>query len=80
MIETMKSVTIVAQASRRQEMLLSLRHAGLLHIRHLTRTCPASEEISARMHSLLGVMNAVVDEAGKSAKGIRQEKLDGDLG
>ena len=78
MIETMKSVTIVAQASRRQEMLLSLRHAGLLHIRHLTRTCPASEEIAAKMHSLLGVMNAVVDEAGKSAKGIRQEKLDGD--
>ena len=74
----MKSVTIVAQASRRQEMLLSLRHAGLLHIRHLTRTCPASEEIAERMHSLLGVMNAVVDEAGKSAKGIRQEKLDGD--
>ena len=77
MIEPMKSVTIVAQAKKRQEMLLALRHAGIIHIRQLTRSCPESDGIAVKIHSLMSVMNAVADEAGKSARGVKQERLDG---
>ena len=77
MIEPMKSVTIVAQAKKRQEMLLALRHAGIIHISQLTRSCPESDGIAVKIHSLMSVMNAVADEAGKSARGVKQERLDG---
>ena len=38
MIETMKVVTLVASSKKKNEMLSSLRDAGLLHIKELKNT------------------------------------------
>ena len=77
MIETMKSVTLVSLARNKDEMLHSLRKAGILHIRELVPSCAQSAAISQEIHQLMSLSNAVSDEAGKGARDAVQEKLDG---
>ena len=77
MIETMKSVTLVSLARNKDEMLHSLRKAGILHIRELVPSCAQSAAISQEIHQLMSLSNAVSDEAGKDARDAVQEKLDG---
>ena len=76
MIETMYSVTIAALSGEEDRMLHALRKAGIVHIRQMAASCEASQRIAARARSLMTVMNAVSDEAGKGAK-CAQEKLTG---
>lgn len=76
MIETMYSVTIAALSGEEDRMLHALRAAGIVHIRQMAASCEASQRIAARAKSLMTVMNAVSDEAGKGAK-CAQEKLSG---
>ena len=75
MIETMKVVTLVASSKKKNEMLSSLRDAGLLHIKELKKTCEASEKKAQRIHSLMTVLNAISDE-GDRKKEVKQESLD----
>ena len=77
MIETMKVVTLVASSKKKNEMLTSLRDAGLLHIKELKKTCEASEQKAQRIHSLMTVLNAISDE-GDRKKEVKQENLDSD--
>ena len=75
MIETMKSITIAAPFSAREQMLLSLRDAGIVQIKEMKQSCEASSRISQKIHALMLNMNAISDEAGKSAAKMKQEKL-----
>ena len=75
MIETMKSITIAAPFSAREQMLLSLRDAGIVQIKEMKQSCEASSRITQKIHALMLNMNAISDEAGKSAAKMKQEKL-----
>ncbi len=63
MIEKMKNVYIVAQASDRNEMLDSLRELGILHISQL---CEPDEEISKRLAMISRLSTLLKEYAPKN--------------
>ena len=65
----MKKVTVLTEQKKKQELLLSLRDVGLMHITDIVDKSPAVESLEKDLSSLNRVQQALSERADKKAEG-----------
>lgn len=64
----MRKVTVVTEAKKKQDMLLSLREVGLMHITDIVDKSPAVDSLEKQVADLVRVEQALSERKDKKAK------------
>ena len=68
MIEKMKKVTVLAEGSRKQELLLSLREEGVMHISDLVMKTQRLDEIEKERDEYVSIRQMLIERPDKKEK------------
>ena len=68
MIEKMKKVTVLAEGSRKQELLLSLREEGVMHISDLVMKTQRLDEMEKERGEYVRIRQMLIERGDKKDK------------
>lgn len=76
MIEKMKKVTVFSQAKYKEELLISLRNLGLLHISNLVEKTEKIERMESKAESYKTMVRIIEETVGKKEKALEKDLND----